>query len=402
MSRATKVEAKRALELLRSEAETPASIAARTGASKEAVDEARCLLDDIDTAEVDAILAMPPVLARGLLRAATEAGRQEILAEAALHGNKEIQKEAKRLAHHLRLRGVEVELPEKEGEAPRAEAPLPSPELPVLLSLIDPEGTRRMFWTENVPGRGVELADLWCGDDEVRAFSSTLVSRKQLRSLVSEIPKDKPTFFLLGREEGKRYLDRLRVSVRKGARSPPEFPAWALHALGPIPEEPPAPLAPTGEGASPDDPEEVARLALASPSLFDEPELVGWIPEESILRSLALRVEEARSSPLYLPGERGDVQRDEAIAAAIEREAEAYFDPRRRERYARRLLEVARLFEIGEKKEAARIAAATSLRLREGAPLAEVPFALAFLRRLFRRRPWPEETPPPAGPILLP
>ena len=91
-----KLDTKKLLSLLQSE-EAPEVLAERLGVSREAVVEARCALDEVSTVEVDAILAMPPSLATPLLRAAVQAGREEVLPEAALSSKKEIRKEAKRL-----------------------------------------------------------------------------------------------------------------------------------------------------------------------------------------------------------------------------------------------------------------------------------------------------------------
>lgn len=378
-----KVDAKKVLALLRSD-QSPQALAEHLGVSPEAVDEGRCLLDEILTAEVDAILAMPPSLAAALLRAAVREGREGVLADAALSDQKEVQKEARRLAHQLRLQGKEVELPEPKAETPRPVAAPPAPEPPVLLSPIDSEGHRALVWTRVLPGRGVEIARLVLGDRQVLDFEAWESSRKRLRALVEELTQGRSRLVKVPREEGKRQLDRVRHAMDDG---PPAFSTWAVQALGPVPAERPGPLAPQGEGRAPADRRELESLARNSGSLFSEPEIAAWIPEESFLRALSMRIDEAQTSPLYLPGEEGAAQRREAIASAVDREAERYFDSTRRERYADWLSETARLFELQGRNESARAAEAASLRLREGAPLAEVGFGLEFARRLVRNHP---------------
>src|SRR5690606_24363295 len=104
---------------------------------------------------------------------------------------------------------------------------------------------------------------------------------------------------------------------------------WALAALGAVPPQRPEPIEPVDGGKAPEDPREREALARASDSLFGEPEVGSWIPEENFLRTLALRIDEARTSPLYLPGPEGEVQRREAIWAAADREADRYVNATR-------------------------------------------------------------------------
>lgn len=376
------MDARRVLQLLQDDDQPPAAVPQVLGASPEAVDEARCLLAEIDEAESDAILAMPPTLARALLRAAGEAGRQDVLQEAVLHGGKEVRKEAKRVAHHLRTQGRAVELP-AEAEPPPRPAPVAAePELPVFLSVADPAGRRVLLWTRPLAGRGVELAEVVIGDEGVADLRLGDVSRRRLRELLRDLPARQVPLVPLPRDEARRLLDRIRVLVREGGRCPPEFPSWALQAVGPLPAEAPEPLRPLDAGRPPDDPAELEGLAQASASLFEEPEFLGWIPEEDLVRRIALRAEEARTSPLYLPGPQGDAQRAEAVEAVIDREVEAFFTPERRVSFADRLLEAARLLEIAGKVEPARIAAATGTRLAAGAPTDEIPFCSTYVRRV--------------------
>lgn len=376
-----KVDAKKVLALLTSD-EARAAIAERLGVSAEAVDEARCLLEELATAEIDAILAMPPALAAALLRAAARAGREEVLREAALSPQKALQKEAKRIAHQLRLQGREIALPRQEAPpAPVADAQAPDP--PILLSPIDSEGQRAMVWTRTLPGRGVEIARLVLDDTRVLDFEAWESSRKKLRGLVQELTEGQGGLVRLPREEGRQALDRVRFSMARGGGAPASFATWAQQALGPVPEAAPPPLAPS----EPPAPEEVQALARDSASLFDEPEIARWVPEEAFLRALTQRIDEAQTSPLYLPGEEGAEQRREAILAAVDREAGRYFDAARRARFAGWLLETARLLELGGRGEAARRAAAAGQRLREGAPLAAVGFGQAFARRLVENHP---------------
>ncbi|HEY0839885.1 MAG TPA: hypothetical protein VGD74_06845 [Vulgatibacter sp.] len=400
MTKRAELDARRVLELLLQPGTTPASLAPKLGASPEAIDEARCLADEIATAEIDAILAMPPVLGRALLRAASQIGRHEVLVEAAAQGDKDLQREAKRLAHALKQQGVSLALPGKPAAQPKpvAEAPA-SAEPPVFLSSLDGQGERAVFWTRNLPGRGVELAQVVVSDDRgILDFLVADLSRKRFRELADDLPRrGEVTIREVRRDQAARAIDRARVAAREGGECPGTFPAWAAQVLGPVPGEAPPPLSPVSEGMAPSDPAESRALVAGSASLLDEPELARWRPEVHAMRKLALRLDEVGTSPLFLGGAAGDVQRNEAAEATIDREAEEYFDERRRGLYAGWLLDTAHLFEATGRIERSRQAAATARMLASGAAVPEIPFCRELFARVFARRVPGQVTPEAAG-----
>jgi hypothetical protein len=389
-SKKTEVDARRVLVLLQDQTLTPREIAGRVGASPEAVDEARALVEELPTAEVDALLALPPVLARAALLAASAGQRYDVIAEAFTSADKEIQKEARRIAHHLRLRGIAVEAPPKPAPPPPPAEPAPAA-LPALLSSVDSRGERVAFFARPLPGRGVEVAQLVLSDLRgVISLSLAELSRKRFRELCEELAHEGPvTVVDVGQERVRQAIDRARLLGRDRGELPSNFTAWAAQVLGPPPAEPPPALAPEAAGRAPEDEAERAALARGSAALFAEPEVARWIPEEEAIQRIALRVDEALASPLYLSGPAGAEQREEAVANAIARGTEAYFDAAGRERWAIRLRETAFLLEKTGRPEAARMAAAAGDRLAAGAPVAEVGFCGELFARLFR----PEETP---------
>src|SRR5690606_7141472 len=153
-------------------------------------------------------------------------------------------KEAKRLAHHLRLQGKEIELPRQEAEAPRPPAEPAAPELPVLLSPVDTEGHRALLWTRALTGRGVEVARLVIDDERVLDFELWESSRKKLRGLVKELTQGRARLAELPRDEVRRAIDRVRFAMETSGGAPAGFATWALAALGPVPATRPAPLEP--------------------------------------------------------------------------------------------------------------------------------------------------------------
>lgn len=404
MSKKADLDARKALEILQDAALSLRDVADKLGVSTAAVDEARCLADEIPTAESDAILAMPPVLGRALLWAACNANRHDVLAEACGAGDKEIQREARRIAHNLKLKGVSVALPAKPAEAPRpAPATEAAAEPPVYLSSLDTFGERAVFWTRNLPGRGVELAQLVVSDD--RGIIDLLIgemSRKRFREMVEELPRrGAVTIREVSRADARTVLDRARVAAREGGEAPAHFPAWAAQVLGPAPTEAPAPLAPRAEGRPLEDPAVLGELLADSASLLEEPELARWAPDEEAIRSCAAAVEAVATSPLYLAGPMGDAQREEAILAAIDRAADAWFSPRRRASFAARLLDTGLLFEQTDRAHGAKVASATARVLAAGTPAAQIPFARELFTRLFRRARAAAPPAPSASSVLV-
>lgn len=386
------VDARKALEILRDTGLDLRAAAERLDVSTAAVDEARCLVEEMEQAEVDAILAMPPVLGRALLRAAIAAGRQDVIAAAAAEGDKELEREARRIAHGLKLQGVELALPKKQPEAPRpAPEPAPTSEPPVFLSSLDANGERAVFWTRNLPGRGVELAQVVVSDE--RGIVDLLLgelSRKRFRELLEELPRrGAVTIVEASRADAKAVIDRARVAARDGGRAPAHFPAWAAQVFGPIPAEAPPPLAPRGEGQPLLDPAVLSELVAESANLLREEELARWAPPEAALRACALELEGTATSPLFVD----EAQRETGMRDAIARCADRLFDEPTRRRWAARLLDTAWLLEATGRVHAARIAVATARALEGGEAVAAIPFCLALFDRIFQQPPSA-----PAGP----
>lgn len=379
MSKRADPDARRILEILRDERLSLRDVGQQLGVSPEAVDEARCLADEIDQAESDAILALPPSLGRALLWAAIAGERHDVLREAALHGDKEVQREAKRIAHNLQRKGVELGLPQKQAEATRTE-PGSQQEPPVFLSSLDSFGERAVFWTRSLPGRGIELAQLVVADD--RGIIDLLLgefSRKRFREMAEDLPRrGAVTIREVPRADVLVVLDRARVAAREGGQMPGHFPAWAAQVLGPTPAQAPSPLSPRGEGRPPEDASTIRDLVADSTSLFREVEIQRWAPDEEAVRRCARSLE----------GAAGDVE--EILVGA----AEAFFDEKKRGSYAARLLDTGLLFEETGRIHAARVAAATARLLAAGVPVRHVPFCREFFGRLFSRPPQGEETAP--------
>jgi len=165
-------------------------------------------------------------------------------------------------------------------------------------------------------------------------------------------------------EEGRALLaEAVRSSLATRTPFPPDSDVALRHLgveaatqeLSPLP--------------SPEDGD--AALAVESGALHREPEVAAWLPPESELKRLALRVDEVRTSPLALRPE----QQAEALRERIRAQAEEFFDPSHRRLYARRLWTVAPALERRGAEHTAQVARATARRMFHGAPGLFAPFA---------------------------
>jgi hypothetical protein len=138
--------------------------------------------------------------------------------------------------------------------------------------------------------------------------------------------------------------------------------------------------------------------AMAGAALFDDPLFSAWIPEEDALRAAALKVEEIQVSQLYID----EQQKREAFDRALAEAAQAYFTPERRERYSRRLFEMAHVLHSDGRPDAARTSAAVAraLALPEGAanPFCKALFGHALSALMRPRPPAAEQQQPAATP----
>jgi hypothetical protein len=340
-----------------------------------------------------AVAALPEMLALALIHAAGRESKQEVLRELAQGGNKALAKEAKRELHRLKQKGVEVaELPPQ--GAPLLK-PLPEAEAPgCYASSIDAYGERAVWWTR--PARqGVEVVQVVVSDVKgILAADAMALSRRSWREFVKRLPRQNVvTSVEISRDHARQLIADAEAEGARNGFSPPSSYADALRLLGPAPD-----AAPPSPGLSVQVDDELAH-ALAGAALFEDPLFLAWIPEEDALRSFALKVDEIAVSQLYLDA----TQRQQAFERAAEEAALAYFTPRRRSLYARRLQEMAHVLSSEGRLDAARTAAAVGRAL---AGSGSTPFTRALfthaLQGHLEEKAAKGEPAAPASPIVTP
>jgi hypothetical protein len=376
------------LALLRDASLRPESIreeiecAGASGCSAQAISEARALLERCASAAAstdakaiaEGLAALPELLGSAVLRAAAEAGRQEILVEVAQGPKKGLSKEAKRELQRLKQKGVKVQEVAAQG------APVVRPieeeiaAAACFISSVDGQGERAV-WYARAARTGVDLAQIVTSD--VRGILSAEamgLSRRTYRELLKRLPRGG----LVSVAEVPAAFARLLVAEaedigNRGGHPTPNGYAQALRILGPAPQQPvPHPALELTYG-------EQSELAhqLAGAALFSDPLLAPWIPEEGAFAALLQRTDEIKQGKLYVD----EAQRQEALAAAAREAAVAYFDAARRARYARRLLDLALVLRSDGRLDAARTALAVSRALEAGAAEAMEPFCTALFTR---------------------
>jgi hypothetical protein len=159
--------------------------------------------------------------------------------------------------------------------------------------------------------------------------------------------------------------EALALHRARGAALPPAFARWQrLFESAP----PPAPIP---EVAA--DPALTARAA----ELLDLPELAGWFLDPEAVQSEALELLEARASRLVVSGQIKAERESVIVTRVVERE----FPPEARERWARRLREMALVFGATGRADLAAVAGAVATALAGTRDVAQDPFALLLARR---------------------
>ena len=395
------------LALLRDPSLKPESIreelecAGATGCSAPAIAEARTLLETAASAGVESdagtaralsasLTSLPELLGAAVLRAAADAGRQEILREVAQGPSKPLAKEAKRELQRLKQKGVKVTELAMRGAAVMKPVELDGPAT-CYASSIDAYGERAVWYAKSAR-TGVDLALIVLSDVRgILSADALALSRKQHREFLKRLPRGGVVTVVEVSAPYARFL--VAEAEAEGSRngfSPPQGYAQALRILGPSPDAPmPHPAADLEFGEQ----GELAH-ALAGAALFSDPLLAAWIPEEEALRAFADKADEIGKSTLYLD----DAQKMDAVVAAAKAAGEEYFTGVRRFRYSRRLAEMAHVLRGEKRLDAARTALAIGRALENepGPSPTTEPFATAFFARALEATGGAGRSPEPA------
>ncbi|HEY3354516.1 MAG TPA: hypothetical protein VGQ83_14790 [Polyangia bacterium] len=333
-------------------------------------------------------------VARAVCHLLATSGDGARLARAAADGDKPLAKEARRALHVLRSRGAAVSVPRPAGRAePLVAHADAEPEVESIASMIDARGERGVWLCRRDPAKGgITVYQTVLSEDRgLVELVTGRATRKSYRELTRDLTRNRDfTAALVPTAYARWLIEQATARTQAIGRALPPGYAQARADLGPAarPAVHPA-LVAWPDAPSLDD--------AAAAALFELPELRGWIPDEDVVRAVALKLAEVDESRLLID----DKQKAAARRDVLEREIPAYWTAARREGFRERLLETAYLLHrAGRDADGLRLRAAADT-LAPRAP--ETP-PNAFMRRLFERV-LPVEPPVlaagPAGPAPL-
>jgi hypothetical protein len=239
------------------------------------------------------------------------------------------------------------------------------------LSGIDGGGSRAVWILfEGGLGGGLRLCSLILNDEAgVMESAGGSITRKRLETELASLRESQKLPWLESDPERARQLvaEALGLHERAGTSPPAEFSRW--RALFPAT----ATLADPLEGLAAD-----PALVEKSSDLIELPEMLGWFVDPAAIQEQAVARLEMQDSRLIV----SDHIKAEREAAIVDAVIERGFPPEARRRWARRLVEMALVFDATERTEPAATARAAAAAIADEArPVERIP----IVRRLAMR-----------------
>jgi hypothetical protein len=341
-------------------------------------DEARCLLSlegSLDARALPDVVGYPTHVLEAALQALVKrhgaAAGPLLRAMADGARAKTARKAAKRAIYRLAQAGVTV--PSSPG-APAGPAVRRQAERAVRAWLSGVDGTgSRAVWIlfEGGLGGQLQLCSLILNDEAgVLEAAGGSISRKRLEAELRHLREHQKLPWVETDPARACALvsEALDLHARTGAEPPPEFARWR-----PLFAESSAAPSDARPKAEPD-----PGLLERSAELLELPELAGWFVDPGLISEDALALLQARESRLIV-SDQIRAERETAIADAV---IDKHFTPEIRRRWARRLAEMAFIFESTGREETARQVASVEAALADESRVARhIPFVRALAMR---------------------
>jgi hypothetical protein len=241
------------------------------------------------------------------------------------------------------------------------------------LSGIDGSGSRAVWILfEGGFGGGLRLCSLILNDEAgVMDAAGGPIARKRLEAELRALRESQklPWVEVDAGRACALVTEALALHARLGTVPPPEFARWKkLFRSAALPRE-------ANVAAAPPD---AAALVERSATLLDLPELMGWFVDPARVQHEALALLQTRESRLVV-SEQIKAEREFAIVDGV---IESQLPSGARPRWAGRLREMADIFAMTGRDEAAAIARATAAALADlERPATVIPFARALAAR---------------------
>jgi hypothetical protein len=313
---------------------------------------------------IDRLRALSPGELDAALQALVrERGEAALPLVAALveHGHGEARRVARRVRYRLARAGLTVPAPE--GRPVLGRRPLRP--LRAWMSGLDGSGSRAAWILFEGPWAGLLLCSVIINDVEgVLEAAGGEITKKRFETELGRLRASQklPWVELPPAHAIARVAEARAIHTARGSSPPADFARWEplfARAEGGAPAGGPAPAW---------DPSQAARAV----QLFDLPELAGWFLDPEHVQGDAVQLMEARASRLVV----ADHVKSEREAAIVTTAAEREFSAEVRRRWASRLEEMALIFDLTARPDAAALARAAAGQLADaGCPAPQVAFA---------------------------
>lgn len=324
------------------------------------------------------IVELPAVFQEAFLHLVVARQDEDLLGDLlAMARDKRVAKEARRLLHHLRSRGVDIDVTEPAGESIlQRQVVTEEPELDCFLSPPEADGTR-FLWMARYTQGGVSVCQVAVNDTAgLSEFNAGVVGRNAYRRMVKELIADRqlPLRTISYAEARQRLAQAVELANKSGYALPEQYLKFSAEMPAVHPVQLPDPRR---AFTRPDD-ERLRDLAGRAGELFELEEFRAWTPGEDDITALGKKFEEIESSSVIVTAS----QRVEQIERAIDKLVEQQVEGERRARLVSRLFEMADFLEASGRSEQAQICAAVAWSLE---PDDSPPLESKFLERLIRR-----------------
>ena len=246
------------------------------------------------------------------------------------------------------------------------------------LSGIDGSGSRAAWILfEGGLGGGLRLCSLILNDEAgIMDAAGGPIARKRLEAELRALRESQklPWVEVDGRRACALVADALALHERLGTVPPPEFARWRKSFLNAGAQTWPPP-SPSGGQPAAAGVQTSAGAVEDSAGLLDLPELMGWFIDPARVQHEALALLQVRESRLVV-SEQIKAEREASIVDGV---VEAQLPDAARRRWAARLREMAEIFRMTRRPEAAALAEQTATALADvGRPATAIPFARAL------------------------
>ncbi|PYM06469.1 MAG: hypothetical protein DMD82_08675 [Candidatus Rokuibacteriota bacterium] len=331
---------------------------------------------------VDRLAALPPDELDAALREGVHERGEAVLplvTALAERGAGPTRRIAKRVLYRLAQSGITPPARETRPVIGRR----PERPLRAWLSGIDGSGSRAAWILFEGGYGGLALCSVILNDVEgVMEVAGGEITKKRLETELARLRASQklPWVELPPEHVIARVSEALALHPARGTGPPPEFSRWqrVFQSTGPGTG---ADVAPAGENPSVDQtsaPTNDPLLAERAAQLFHLPELMGWFLDPESVQSDAVKLMEARSSRLIL----SDQIKAEREAAIVTQVLERELTDEARRRWAKRLTEMALIFQMTARPDAAALARAAAGQLMDaGRGIQHIPFARGLAQR---------------------